>query len=125
MSEVQTMSLLAPAAIHDLTVLDTLVLDCRDLTLIGDKAYNDQELENRLWNKRCIQLLPLRRDNQMRQWPDEVRRALGRVRHRVETVFSTLMTSFNVQRPRGRSLTGHVVRIAPCILAHTLCFFMA
>jgi hypothetical protein len=117
--------LLAPAAIHDLTVLDTLVLDCRDLTLIGDKAYNDQELENRLWNKRGIQLLPLRRDNQMRQWPDEVRRALGRVRHRVETVFSTLMTSFNVQRPRGRSLAGHVVRIATCILAHTLCFFMA
>jgi hypothetical protein len=116
--------LLAPAAIHDLNVLDALVLDCRDLVLVGDKAYNDQELENRLWQKRRIQLLPLRRDNQTRQWPDEVRRALGNVRHRVETVFSTLVTSFNVQRPRGRSLAGHVVRIATCILAHTLCFFM-
>jgi len=31
---------------------------------------------------------------------------------------------FNVQRPRGRSLAGHVVRIATCILAHTLSFFM-
>jgi hypothetical protein len=116
--------LLAPAAIHDLNVLDALVLDCRDLVLVGDKAYNDQELENRLWQKRRIQLLPLRRDNQTRQWPDEARRALGNVRHRVETVFSTLVTSFNVQRPRGRSLAGHVVRIATCILAHTLCFFM-
>ncbi len=116
--------LLAPAAVPDLTVLDTLVLDCRALVLVGDKAYNNQELENRLWNKRGIQLLPLRRDNQIRQWPDDVRRALGRVRHRVETVFSTLTTVFNVQRPRGRSLTGHVVRIASCILAHTLCFFM-
>ena len=55
---------------------------------------------------------------------DEVRQALGRVRHRVETVFSVLTTSFNVQRPRGRSLAGHVVRIASCILAHTLSFFM-
>ena len=116
--------LLAPAAIHDLNVLDALVLDCRDLVLVGDKAYNDQELEHRLWEKRQIRLLPLRRDNQAQQWPDEVRRALGNVRHRVETVFSTLVTSFNVQRPRGRSLAGHVVRIATCILAHTLCFFM-
>jgi hypothetical protein len=116
--------LLAPAAIHDLNVLDALVLDCRNLILVGDKAYNDQELENRLWQKRQIRLLPLRRDNQAQQWPDEVRRALGNVRHRVETVFSTLVTSFNVQRPRGRSLAGHVVRIATCILAHTLCFFM-
>jgi hypothetical protein len=117
--------LLAPAAIHDLNVLDALVLDCRDRVLVGDKAYNDQELENRLWEKRQIRLLPLRRDNQAQQWPDEVRRALGNVRHRVETVFSTLVTVFNVQRPRGRSLAGHVVRIATCILAHTLCFFMA
>jgi hypothetical protein len=116
--------LLAPAAIHDLNVLDALVLDCRDLVLVGDKAYNDQELEYRLWEKRRIRLLPLRRDNQTQQWPDEVRRALGNVRHRVVTVFSTLVTAFNVQRPRGRSLAGYVVRIATCILAHTLCFFM-
>jgi len=37
----------------------------------------------------------------------------------------TLTTMFNVERPRGRTLAGHVVRIATCILAHTLCFFMA
>lgn len=49
----------------------------------------------------------------------------GHVRHRVETVFSTLTSVFNVGRPRGRSLVGHVVRVATCILAHTLSFFMA
>lgn len=116
--------LLAPASIPDPQVLDELVLDCRDLTLIGDKIYNDAELEARLWWKRGITLLPLRKDNQKKQWPQEVRRILGRIRHRVETVFSTLTTVFNVQRPRGRSLAGHVVRIATCILAHTLSFFM-
>jgi len=50
---------------------------------------------------------------------------MGRVRHRVETVFSVLTTTFNVARPRGRSLAGHIVRIATCILAHTLSFFLA
>ena len=115
---------LAPAAAHDVKVLDALVADCHGLILVGDKAYNDAELEARLWHKRRIQLLPLRRANQKQQWPDAVRRALGRVRHRVETVFSVLTTPFNIQRPRGRSLAGHVVRVATCILAHTLSFFM-
>lgn len=117
--------LLAPASVPDPQVLDALVLDCRDLTLIGDKIYNDAEMEDRLWHKRHILLLPLRKKNQKKQWPDDVRRAMGRVRHRVETVFSILTTVFNVARPRGRSLTGHVVRIATCILAHTLSFFLA
>jgi hypothetical protein len=116
--------LLAPASIPDPQVLDELVLDCRALTLIGDKIYNDSELEERLWRKRRITLLPLRKDNQKKQWPPDIQSLLGRLRHRVETVFSTLTTTFNVQRPRGRSLAGHVVRIATCILAHTLSFFM-
>jgi hypothetical protein len=105
-------------------VLDALVQDCRDLIITGDKAYNDVELETRLWDKRRILLLPLRRKNQHAQWPDDVRKTLGRIRHRVETVFSVLTTTFNINRPRGRSLAGHVVRIATCILAHTLSFFL-
>lgn len=117
--------LLAPAAPHDSKVLEELVFDCRDIWLIGDKAYNNAEQEARFWEKRRTLLLPLRKRNQKEQWSDEVRKALGRVRHRVETVFSTLTTVFNIQRPRGRSLAGHVVRIATCILAHTLSFFMA
>lgn len=116
--------LLAPAAAHDVKVLDALVSDSHDVVLVGDKAYNDAELEERLWRKRRIQLLPLRRSNQKQQWSDAVRRALGYVRHRVETVFSVLTTTFNIHRPRGRSLAGHVVRVATCILAHTLSFFM-
>jgi len=117
--------LLAPAANHDGKVLEELVYDCSDLWLIGDKAYNDTEKEARFWQKRRILLLPLRKNNHHEPWSNEVRRALGRVRHRVETVFSVLATSYNVQRPRGRSLAGHVVRIASCILAHTLSFFMS
>jgi len=117
--------LLAPASIPDPHVLDALVLDQRDLVLIGDKIYNDAEKEERLWRKRGILLLPLRKDNQKNQWPGGVQRLLGHIRHGVETVFSTLTTVFNVEHPRGRSLVGHVVRGATCILAHTLCFFMA
>ena len=93
--------------------------------IIGDKGYVDADLEERLWLTRRIHLLPLHAT---------IGRSNGRttsdafsvhVRHRVETVFSIWTTVFNVERPRGRSLAGHVVRIATCILAHTLSFFLA
>jgi hypothetical protein len=116
---------LAPSSIPDPKVLDELVLDRRDLVLIGDKIYNDAELEARLLRKRNILLMPLRKDNQKNQWPEGVQKALGHFRHAVETVFSTLTTVFNVERPRGRSYAGYVVRVATCILAHTLSFFLA
>ncbi len=116
--------MVAPASVHDVKALDSLLSEGRDLIVIGDKAYNDQELEDRLWRKRGIQLLPLRKRNQAQQWSDSIRKLIGKLRHRVETVFSTLTTTFNIQRPRGRSLQGHVVRITSCILAHTLSFFM-
>jgi hypothetical protein len=116
--------LLAPAALPDPQALEALVEQRHDLTLIGDKIYNDVGLEERLWRKKRILLLPLRKDNQKAQWPEGVQGTLGWLRHRVETVFSTLTTVFNVERPHGRSLTGHLVRVATCILAHTLSFLM-
>jgi len=117
--------ILAPASVPDSKAVDALLEGCKDIAVIGDKAYNDEELEERLWRKRRIHLLPLRRSNQTKQWSDDVHRALGRVRHRVETVFSVLTTVFNVQHPRGRSLTGHVGRVATCILAYTMSFLIA
>jgi len=116
--------LLAPASFVDGKVLEALVENQSDLVLIGDKGYTDADLEERLWQTRRIQLLPLRRTNETRQWTEDMRKILGRVRHHIETVFSVASTVFNLERPRGRSLAGHVVRVATIILAHTLSFFM-
>lgn len=116
--------LLAPAAFVDGKVVEALVQSQHDLILIGDKGYTDAALEERLWQRRRILLLPLRRKNEKRQWSKDIRQILGRVRHHVETVFSVASTVFNLEHPRGRSLAGHVVRVATIILAHTLSFFM-
>jgi hypothetical protein len=43
----------------------------------------------------------------------------------IETVISILTTAFKLERPRGRSLAGHVVRVVTYILAQRLRFFMA
>ena len=116
--------LLAPAAWGDARVLSALVEQRSDLVLVGDKGYTDADLEEYLWRTRHIQLLPLRRKNQKTQWPEDIRRILGQIRHGVETVFSVASTVFNLERPQGRSLAGHVVRVATILLAHTLSFFM-
>ena len=116
--------LLAPAALRDEKVLPALVENRSELVLIGDKGYTDADLEEYLWRTRRIQLLPLRRDNQKNQWPEDIRRILGRIRHGIETVFSVASTVFNLEHPRGHTLAGHVVRVATIILAHTLSFFM-
>jgi Transposase DDE domain len=117
---------LAPAAMPDPQVMaDGLVAECGDLILVGDKIYNDVAREDHLWREHGILLLPLRKDNQKQQWPEGMQELLGRIRHNIETSFSTLTTVFNVGRPRGRSLAGYVVRVATCILAYTLCFFLA
>ncbi len=115
---------MAPAAFSDGKVIGALVENSYDLVLVADKGNTDAALEDYLWRTHRIQLLPLRRDNQKNQWSDEIRRILGRIRYSVETVFSTASTVFNLERPRGRSLAGHVVRVATIILAHTLSFFM-
>jgi UDP-2,3-diacylglucosamine pyrophosphatase LpxH len=116
--------ILAPASYVDGDVLEVLMQTAHDLVLIGDKGYTDAALEERLWRTRRIVLLPLRRKNEKRQWDKDIRKILGRIRHNVETVFSTVSTVFNLERPRGRSVAGHVVRIATILLAHTLSFFM-
>lgn len=117
--------LVAPASVPDPQVLDALVADQEGLVLIGDKLFNDADREADLWNTHRHLLLPLRKDNQHDQWPEGIQSVLGKLRHRIETVWSTLTTAFNIARPRGRSLAGHLVRVATCILAHTLSFFVA
>jgi hypothetical protein len=82
--------MVAPGSVPDPQAMEALVEDRRDLTLIGDKIYNDVGLEERLWRKKRILLLPLRKDNQKSQWPAGVQRRLGWLRHRVETVFQHL-----------------------------------
>ena len=87
---------LAPASIPDLQVLDDgLAVGCRNRILVGDKIYSGEAREEHLWRRRGILLLPLRRDSQAKQWPEGVQALLGRVRHNIETAFSTLTTVFN------------------------------
>jgi hypothetical protein len=116
---------LAPGSYPDPKVFPALCDGYVGLIYIGDKGYVGEDQENFVWERGKHLLLPLRRDNQQAQWPDRVQKILGKLRHRIETVFSVMTTAFNLRLPHGRSFTGFVARTATKMLAYTISFFLA
>jgi hypothetical protein len=114
--------LLAPASVHDVRVAPELLSEEAELAVIADAAYSSAAFEEALWEDALVQLLPMRRSNQHRQWAPAVRRLLIGVRMRVETAFSQLTTVLDFGLTHGRSLVGIVNRVTSKILAHTFCF---
>lgn len=114
--------LLLPASVHDSQPVPDLLDGEAELTIIGDAAYTSAPLEESLWDDALIQLLPLRRANEHRQWAEPLRRLLIRARMRIETTFSQLTVVFGLGLTGARSLLGVVNRVASKILAHTFCF---
>jgi hypothetical protein len=117
--------LLAPGSYVDGKVLPALCEPDYNLIYIGDKGYVDADLAEQLWQDGQHLLLPLKRDNQLEQWPAGLQRILGRLRHRVETAFSVLTNVFHLRLPHSRSGSGFVARVTTKILAYTLSFFLA
>lgn len=117
--------LLAPGSYEDRKPLVALLEGRQGLGVIGDKGYVSQDLEDRLWEVGEHLLLALKRQNQKAQWPADIQKVLGMLRHNIETTFSVLTTVFNFEKPGSRSMSGFIARTTAKILAHTVSFFLA
>lgn len=117
--------LLAPGSYEDRKPMVSLLEGRHGLQVIGDKGYVSEDLEERLWEEGEHLLLALKRDNQKEQWPEDIQKILGWLRHRVETAFSVLTTVFSFEFPRSRSFSGFLARTTSKILAYTISFFLA
>jgi hypothetical protein len=82
--------LLAPGSYESRKPFIPLLEGRQGLSLIGDKGYVSDELEDRLWHVGHHLLLALKRNNQKQQWPAGIQKILGQLRHNVETAFSVL-----------------------------------
>jgi hypothetical protein len=65
-----------------------------------------------------------RRDEKV-HWPKGIPAILSKIRHRIETVFSVLTTTFPFDNLGSRSFSGMVTRATTPVLAYTLGFFLA
>lgn len=115
---------LAPGAVHDVKLAPELLEVRPGIFAIGDKAYNDSELEETLRWERDVTLCPLRRKNQKTQWSEALAYALQKARRLVETAGSILTGVYRINRPGARSWSGHVARIATKLLAYNLAFVL-
>jgi len=116
---------LAPGSYHDLRPVPALLEGQRSLAAIGDKAYISPDLDSEVWEDGEHLIFPLRKVNQKVQWPKGIQAILGKIRHRIETAFSVLTTTFHLGNLGSRSFSGMVTRATTRVLAYTLSFFLA
>jgi len=116
--------LLAPGALHDLTPTPELLRTYHDKLAVGDKAYNDADLETDLRREQNVLLRPLRRKNQQNKWPEALAYALQKARRLIETAGSVLTTVFRINHPGARSWSGVVARTATRLLAYNMAFVL-
>ena len=114
--------MLAPAAPRDSKVMHGLFDHVRDQIVFGDGAFHDPVEMNYLRKTRNIHVWATPRKDSRTPWPAEFRRLATRLRLRVETALSVLVTVFNIERPGSRSLSGCIARVATRMLAYSLAF---
>lgn len=88
--------------------------------VLGDKAYNDQALQQKLEELLNITLWAPRKDNQQQIEPKHKTRFANRIRLMVETVLSQLQQQFTLSRHLAKSKWGLFTRVASKVTAHTI-----
>jgi hypothetical protein len=116
--------MLAPVAHHDSTTMPAALEEGEDMLVLGDGAYHNPTAEPLLAEHQGIELLAPPRKDSRHPWPQPLRQLVNRVRRNIETTFSILVTVFDIEHPRARSLHGLIARLSTRLLAYTLCFVM-
>jgi hypothetical protein len=104
---------------RDSKVMAALFEDAHDLAAFGDWAFHDPVEMARLRERRSIQVWATPRKDVRHPWPEEFRQFATRLRRRIETASSVLITVFNIEHPASRSLSRLIARMATRLLAST------
>lgn len=87
--------MITPASTADITAFKMMDIDLiPNSKIYGDKAYNDYNFEDLLYEICSIQLIPERKVNLRRQHSGCMRYIQGKMRKRIETAFSELTRLF-------------------------------
>jgi hypothetical protein len=88
--------------------------------VLGDKAYNDQSLQDTVKQELGITLWAPRKDNQKPVGSKEYRKVRHRARLMVETVNAQLQEQLHLSKHYAKSTWGLFTRVAAKITAHTM-----
>jgi hypothetical protein len=115
---------LAPANVHDLTVGADLLVEQRDLLVLGDKAYYSATVAAALRADAGVTLFALPRASQRVQPPPAVVALHTRCRQIIETVNDQLSEQFHIENNQAKTLWGLCARLYSKLTAHTLCVYL-
>jgi hypothetical protein len=115
---------LAPASAADVKVGAELLEQHTHKTVLGDKAYVDDELAEELWRRNRLRLIALRRKNQKEQLAPRMKQLINRVRQLIETVNGQLTDQLNIEKNRAYNFYGLCARLYTKLTAHTLCMYI-
>lgn len=108
---------LAPAGVADVALLEELT-DQTTGVCLGDRAYWQPELHERLRAQGVEMLVPFRKAT--RDPTPERSRTISSIRYRIETVFGQLCERLSIKRVWARDLWHLSSRLLRKVLAHTL-----
>jgi len=117
--------LITPASTDDRAAVWELVENYRRrITLIGDKGYISPILARDLMTEKGIRLFALKKKNDKNQDPKWLRRAVFKIRRRIETSFSQLSRQFRAESTLAKAFWGLRTRLLSKFLAFNLGFFI-
>ena len=116
---------LVPANIVGGDLSAQLLQDQANLTVLGDKAYLNAALQERLRHpcpgpRNAVDLLAPTKANARTPMSAPLVRLIAHFRQAIETLNSQLAGQFNVQRNRAKCLSGLRARVQAKLTAHTL-----
>jgi len=101
-----------------------LLIDKRDLSVIGDKGFISEALATELRQQANVRVLTLKRRNQRDREAPEVRRIINQVHQIIETVNGQLTEQFGMETNHAHSFWGLCARLYTKLTAHTLCIYL-
>ncbi len=115
---------LVPANQADGALTEPLLIDKAHLTVVGDKAYLNGPVQDRLAARNDVVLLTPKRKNQREQLPAALTQAIAHSRQIIETVNSQLVGHLHLQRNHAKSVSGWCARVQAKLTAHTVGLYL-
>jgi len=115
---------LAPAAPHDVSLVEEVLEAFNNLIVGADKGYISQIIKETLKQHQKITLVTPKRSNQKQQNTKGEKYFLARHRKMIETINSLLSEQFHITRTRARKLWGLFSKIVSKITSLTLCCYI-
>jgi hypothetical protein len=112
----------APANAHELSVVPELLEATRGL-VVGDRNYWSPETKEELARNGGVELLAPYQSKKRDPTPERSA-FLGRLRYRIDTVFSQLVGRYSVKRVWARDLWHLASRLLRKVLSHTVAFLL-